>query len=284
MQQGYFNAAWNDVRDSPGWAGKLLLLMLVGLIPVFGWIVVLGYLFGWAREVAWGVRAPLPARVFGNADGSLYSRGASVLIIGFLFSLAPALLSCVYDGASDFGGSVADRFLSLVPVSIVATPMVTLAASLVAVLFAWVGSMRASIYGRLASGLQLNRIWTMIRYDAGGLLRIAGMAALLSLAAVGMVLVAWAVIEGLGLLVAWIASGGGAVGHVGPHGFGRALLAAFSLFASTFLCSLVISAVSVFVTTVVVRALGHWTAQFDVPHWRGQDDPLPFEEAHRACA
>ncbi|WP_165045115.1 DUF4013 domain-containing protein [Adlercreutzia sp. ZJ138] len=277
MQQGYFDTAWSDVSGSPGWVGKLLLLTLVSLIPVFGWIVVLGYLFGWAREIAWGVRAPLPARIFGNVDGLLYSRGASVLVILFLFSLAPFLLSCLYEGVSDVGGSVAERFLNLVPVAHVATPMITLAASLIAVMFALVGSMRASIYGRLASGLQINRIWTMIRYDMNGLLRIAGMAALLSLAAVGVVLVLMIVIEGLGLLVAWIVSGGGA--HVWPRGFGMALFAAFCVIASLCLCSALVSAMMVFATTIVVRALGHWTAQFDVAHWRGQDDPLPFEEA-----
>ena len=35
--------------------------------------------------------------------------------------------------------------------------------------------------------------------------------------------------------------------------------------------------VSVFVMMMVTRALGYWTRQFDVPAWRGQDDPMPFE-------
>src|SRR5699024_6354438 len=31
------------------------------------------------------------------------------------------------------------------------------------------------------------------------------------------------------------------------------------------------------VMMVVTRAIGYWTRQFDVPAWRGQDDPMPFE-------
>ena len=34
---------------------------------------------------------------------------------------------------------------------------------------------------------------------------------------------------------------------------------------------------TVFVEMLVIRAMGYWTMQFDVPRWGGQDDPLPFE-------
>ena len=34
MQAGYFNAAWHDIKNSPGWFGKLLVLGLVSLVPV----------------------------------------------------------------------------------------------------------------------------------------------------------------------------------------------------------------------------------------------------------
>ena len=36
-----------------------------------------------------------------------------------------------------------------------------------------------------------------------------------------------------------------------------------------------------FFTAMITRALGYWTQQFNVPAWRGQDDPMPFE---LACA
>ena len=50
MQIKYLSTAWNDIRQSPGWLAKALLLGLVACIPIFGWIVVYGYLYGWAES------------------------------------------------------------------------------------------------------------------------------------------------------------------------------------------------------------------------------------------
>ena len=95
MQTGYFNAAWQDIKNSPCWFGKLVLLSLLSLIPIFGWLVVLGYLYGWARDIAWNVHGPLPKRIFGNEDGKLYSRGFFAMVIGFVCMLAPWILEAV---------------------------------------------------------------------------------------------------------------------------------------------------------------------------------------------
>lgn len=70
-------------------------------------------------------------------------------------------------------------------------------------------------------------------------------------------------------------SGGG----VAP-GFEEAIAA----FAGAFLPLLVVIAfasqvVDVFVAMLATRALGYWAMQFDVPRWKGQNDPLPFEVA-----
>ena len=54
MQRGYFKTAWSDVTQSPHWVTRILLLALLSFIPVFGWIVIAGYLWGWARDMAWG--------------------------------------------------------------------------------------------------------------------------------------------------------------------------------------------------------------------------------------
>ena len=70
MQIKYFQTAWNDVKNSPGWFGKMCLLALVNFIPIFGSIVSYGYLYGWAREIAWGVHQPMPASIFSNDDGN----------------------------------------------------------------------------------------------------------------------------------------------------------------------------------------------------------------------
>ena len=74
MQIKYFQTAWNDVKNSPGWFGKMCLLALVNFIPIFGSIVSYGYLYGWAREIAWGVHQPMPASIFSNDDGKHANR------------------------------------------------------------------------------------------------------------------------------------------------------------------------------------------------------------------
>ena len=89
MEKGYFAAAWGDVTKSPGWALILLRLGLLCLVPVFGIVVVYGYLFSWARDIAWNVHRPLPRKIFANEDGNLYRRGFFIFVVALAFSLVP---------------------------------------------------------------------------------------------------------------------------------------------------------------------------------------------------
>ena len=82
MEKGYFSAAWGDITKSPGWFSKILRMGLLCLIPIFGLLVVYGYLYGWARDIAWNVHRPMPDKIFGNEDGNLYKRGFFILVIG----------------------------------------------------------------------------------------------------------------------------------------------------------------------------------------------------------
>lgn len=288
MQTGYFNAAWQDIKNSPGWFGKLLLLSLVGLIPIFGWIVVLGYLLGWARDIAWNVHGPLPARIFGNEDGKLYSRGFFALVIGFVCLLIPWVLEMVWGLITGFGFGYGwsshghGMFALSMGLSSMVFSLLVLAASFIAVLFSGVGAMRMSIYGRLAPGLQFGKLWAMVRHDFGGLLRIVGMCVLLCIV---MSIVAWVllmVIVLVGLLLGLIATGGNmnlqAV-HPDSSVWGMAFAIGGSVAVLVALYGVLGMVMGTFVTALLVRALGYWTRQFDVPAWRGQDDPMPFELA-----
>lgn len=288
MQTGYFAAAWHDIKSSPGWLGKLVLLSLIALIPVFGLIVVYGYAYGWARDIAWGVRTPLPARIFGNEDGRLYSRGFFALVIGFVCALVPGVVSAIgsmVSGAGLFGlGWTLHEGSALLPFGL-ASGLIGLLLSLVSValtvlvaVFQWVGTMRMSIYGRLSAGFQIGRIWAMIRHDVGGLVRILGMAVALFLAtgaAVGLLAFAF-------MLVVLFAAAFAAVGFLGVP-FEAATLGmtagTAAVVAGWALLGMVSVVASVFISMMVARAVGYWMRQFDVPAWRGQDDPMPFELA-----
>ena len=99
MEKGYFAAAWGDVTKSPGWASVVLRLGLLCLIPIFGVVVMYGYLFSWARDIAWNVHRPLPRKIFANEDGSLYRRGFSSSLLRWCFRLFQSsltyLLACL---------------------------------------------------------------------------------------------------------------------------------------------------------------------------------------------
>lgn len=286
MQTGYFSAAWHDIKNSPGWFGKLVLLSLISLIPIFGWIVVAGYLYGWARDIAWNVHSPLPKHIFGNEDGKLYSRGFFVLVIGFVCMLAPWVLEVVWGVVTGVGTAWSGRshggiFLA-VGLSTTIFSLVIMAAAFFATLFSWVGSMRMSVYGRLGAGFQFNKIWAMMRHDFGGLVRILGMVILLGIGIgiVASILMFFIVLIGL---FAGFMMTGGTMNLQAAHPD----TAVWGVIAATSGVVLVLVALycvlgmimGVFVEMMLVRALGYWTRQFDVPSWRGQDDPMPFEFA-----
>ena len=147
-----------------------------------------------------------------------------------------------------------------------------------AMVFTWIGWMRMSVYGRLSAGFQFERIWTMLRHDTRGAGRILGMYLLINaiIGVVAAVVVIGFVIGGMVFGVV-VASAGA---DSGTPGFAVGLLVlAMVVFAALSYAGMV---ASVFCTTMVVRAMGYWTRQFDVPRWRGQDDPMPFETGFSA--
>ena len=292
MQIKYFQSAWNDIKNSENWFGKLCLLALLNFIPIFGQIVTLGYLYGWAREISWGVHEPMPAKIFGNEDGKLYRRGWFIFVIAFVFSLIPSIITAIGSSMQQVGfySYLSDEAFSSSGITMTVGSILYfagIAASLFALVLSWVGYMRSSIYDRLRAGFQLGKIWKMFRHDTGGILRVLGMYLLVSLI-LGIIL--FIVITVLMTLVlfagaAGLASAGVTVDSLEYMSDSEALQLATQFIASIgligFICFLAIMfigfAVSMFLEMLVARAMGYWTWQFDVPQWRGQDDPLPFE-------
>ena len=290
MRQQYFKTAWRDIVGSPRWFTRFLVLALVSLIPVFGWIVVSGYLLGWARDIAWGAHTPLPEHVFDNSDGMLYRRGLFSAVIVAVCAIVPYAIAAV-GGIVSTGSATGARLLfpgalpggSGLPVDAVfstwglVTMSATLAAAFFAVLFGLVGSMRMSIYGRLSAGFQLGRSWAMIRRDLGGLLRIVGMAVLVGIVAGVALLLLMAVI---GLAVSALAVAGYRfLDLLEPAGVFIVLLGGMFLLFVFLVYVVTAKFIAMFSGALISRALGYWTRQFDVPEWRGQDDPMPFEAA-----
>lgn len=272
MQSGYFSTVWRDIKESPGWFGRLCLLGLLMIIPIFGQIVVLGYAYGWARDIAWNLKTPLPARIFGNEDGRLYSRGLHMFVIALVFGIVPYVLEQAWSlmaggglgtaSSMAFGANVGTiMFNSLAGV-------VILAFSVFCTVFAYVGCIRSAVYCRLSPGFQLKRLWSMIRHDASGIIRIFFMVLLVS---VVMTVVLCCGIFGATFAITLVAATNSSSPLLLVF-----LLAGVVVVLVLFFALLVLSA---FVCLIEARALGYWVAQFDVPSWRGEDDPMPFELA-----
>ena len=292
MQIQYFRTAWNDIKNSENWFGKLCLLALVGFIPIFGQMVTYGYLYGWAREIAWGVHAPLPAKIFGNEDGKLYRRGWFIFVLLLVLSLVPSIVMSMGSTAwqsvsySSYLGDVADNLGMSVGIGMLVY-LVGLVLMVLAQVFGWIGTMRIAIYDRLSPGFQFGKTWNMLRHDTNGILRIFGMNLIVSLimgivlSIIFSILVVIVVLVGVGSL----ASSGYSVESLQHLSDSQAVAFLLQFMTSAglvgFLCLLVgayaASLVGAFIEALVARAMGYWTLQFDVPHWRGQDDPMPFE-------
>lgn len=272
MEKGYFAAAWGDVTRSPGWASVLLRLGLLCLVPVFGVVVMYGYLFSWARDIAWNVHRPLPKKIFANEDGSLYKRGFFIFVVGLVFSLVPEIVNLFigmsvgfsFGGTALYGSYVPALFGSMVWL---AGNSASVALSFFAALFFWVGAIRVSLYGTLSSGFQIQKIWAMMKHDFIGLLRIVGMAILIAVAIAfsAIVLALFFALICSGLI--WLMSSGSSTSMVA---------AVLIVLLGAAFCALLLFA-SALQNALVFRALGYWTRQFDVSLWSGQDDPMPFE-------
>lgn len=270
MQAGYFSTVWHDITASPGWFARLCLLALVLLIPVFGQIVVMGYAFGWARDAAWNLRTPMPAQVFGNEDGRLYSRGLHMFVISFVFGIIPSVLSQAWNLLAGGGvGTVTNMAFgsaaSTVVIGMLYT-MVIFALSVFCAVFSYVGSIRSAVYCRLSPGFQLKRIWSMIRFDVSGIMRIFLMVLLVTV-------VSSAVFCGAIIAIVLVMVSG--VTMVADPVLVVLLTLADIAVILVLLFALLI--VSAFAYIVQARALGYWVAQFDVAAWGGEDDPMPFE-------
>lgn len=292
MQVRYFHTAWQDIRHSPGWFGRLCLLALLCFVPIFGVLVLYAYAFGWAREIAWGTHKPMPSKIICNDDGRFWRRGWFVLLLCFIFQLIPLILNIVA-GALETNEVVWTMFGPQVvanPSLVVLRNVLQLVALVLGVLLgllALIGSMRVAIYDKLSAGFQMGKIVRMFRHDASGMGRILGMGLLVGLVVavilvvVGVILIMPVIFAIVGSIAGFDASYLQYYAAVQPVALLLNILATAGPVALLMLVIYlyVANLASVFMTMLVVRAMGYWTMGFDVALWGGQDDPLPFELA-----
>lgn len=285
QQPRYFYDSWHDITSSPGWFVIMLKLALVSLIPVFGAIVVYGYLYTWARERAWGINQPMPRRIFENKDGKLYSRGGLIFIISLIvaaitsFILNVDMLASVTRisqmlAYSPQSLSDPNVLFNMLPLYLVPhSSLFGMVVSVILTIVGWVMSMRVAIYDSFNAGFRLDKVWKMLTHNILGILKVW----LMSIIATVVVTIVGLVIAGLIVIIpmaACFAMSGATV---------NAAVAAILLIIPLLLLAVYVAMVlSSIETALVIRALGYWTETFNVPEWGSYADPLPFEKDEAA--
>lgn len=285
QQPRYFYDSWHDITSSPGWFVIMLKLALVSLIPIFGAIVVYGYLYTWARERAWGINQPMPRRIFENKDGKLYSRGGLIFIISLIvaaitsFILNVDMLASVTRisqmlAYSPQSLSDPNVLFNMLPLYLAPhSSLFGMVVSVILTIVGWVMSMRVAIYDSFNAGFRLDKVWKMLTHNILGILKVW----LMSIIVTVVVTIVGLVIAGLIVIIpmaACFAMSGATV---------NAAIAAILLIIPLLLLAVYVAMVlSSIETALVIRALGYWTEMFNVPEWGSYADPLPFEKDEAA--
>lgn len=287
QQPRYFYDSWHDITSSPGWFVTILKLALVLLIPIFGAIVVYGYLYTWARERAWGINQPMPRRIFENKDGKLYSRGGLIFIISLIvaaitsFILNVDMLASVTRisqmlAYSPQSLSDPNVLFNMLPLYLVPhSSLFGMVVSVILTIVGWIMSMRVAIYDSFNAGFRLDKVWKMLTHNILGILKVW----LVSFIATVVVTIIGSIVACLIViipLVVFFAMSGATVN--------AAIAAIFLIIPLVLLAVYVALVFGMIETALVTRALGYWTETFNVPEWGSYSEPLPFEKeeaAHR---
>lgn len=85
--------SFSYVFEDPNWAGKIIIGGLITLIPIIGWIFVMGYLIAIARNVINGDPQPLPEW---SDFGQMLVDGIYGIVIAFVYALPIIILACIF--------------------------------------------------------------------------------------------------------------------------------------------------------------------------------------------
>jgi hypothetical protein len=257
------------LTQDQGWWKPVLLLALALLVPIVGWLGVVGYTFEWARLTAWGVdSAPKQKGVkVGACIGAGWRVFVVMLGLGIVLGIGVFIVQSILDAIFGYG------ILSFL------VTLVVLAIQIAGGLFISVASMRATIYQKIGPGYGLGQVWNMFKHDFPGLLRIF-VIELLGIAAAGIIgLICGAI------MASWLFSS--VVPYLFSYGYGYAYYGAEYYIIQAVLSALssvgpilivvgyLVNIVSVVFGLLSTNALGLWMRQFDVPNWGDSHEELP---------
>ncbi len=143
-------AAWEDVKATPNYVSRLLVLGLIMCVPILNFVVA-GYLLFWAREVPFGGRSLLPEKI---VTGKNFEYGFYAFVLSLVVGLVGGIVGGIF-GWIPFIGWV-----------------VSIAASLATYVAATVMQMRMIMGMSLGDGFNVKDIWEKGRRNWGQLLAV----------------------------------------------------------------------------------------------------------------
>ena len=101
-EKGCVSAAWDDVKATKGWFGKVCLMALMYFVPVLNWLVD-GYALRWARQLSLGQVEGLPKKIFCDRA---FVNGAMKFLVSLVAAIAVSIVSSIL-GLVPFVGALA---------------------------------------------------------------------------------------------------------------------------------------------------------------------------------
>lgn len=261
----YFARSWALLTRDRGWIKPVLVMTVALLVPIVGWLGVLGYIYEWARLTAWGVNAAPKQK--GVRVGECIKSGARVFVVLLAWGVVIGLVGSVLDIVPLIGPllSFAWTIFSLFLGMLVAA-----------------AALRATIYQKLGAGFRIDKLRQMASHDPSGLIRIAAIEVVAYILA-GMVMSVVVLVLFASILpeLIYMANSLSAYGYVMSESMQSRLVIQFVLRVlgaigpTLVILAFVGSLFAVVVLMVCVTAVGLWMRQFNVAAWGRDEDPLP---------
>ena len=255
--KNYLSRSWALLTMHRGWWKAVLALAAASLVPIVGPIGGSGYIYDWGRLTAWGINTAPKQK--GVDIGACLKTGLRAVVVAFVYNAIIHILL--------------DIIVSIIPGLESLYPIALLCVSI----FASVAALYSTIYQSYAAGFKIKIIWSMVRKDPKGLLRILGMnivlAALAAVVVVPTVLIPFSAI--IVSLIVMAADGYNADVSIAASQFATAF-ETMTRFIPIFavVCYIVII-ITVVTQMLMTTATGLWMRQFDVPSWKSMNDPIP---------
>lgn len=249
--QSCLSAAWADIKATPHYVSRLLVLGLIMCVPILNFVVA-GYLLRWSREVPFGVRTPLPQQM---VTGKNFEFGFYAFVLALVVSLV---------------GSVVGAIVGWVPLL---GWVVSLAAILAVLVAAYLMQIRMIMGQSLGEGFNLSDLWEKGKRNWGQLLLVTLVPSLVVGVIVSIVLtiiIMLCAMLGLGASMPAII----ALSNTAAPSFAQ-VMSLIGALAGPIIFGMVVIWVIAGIADVVaealtIRGLGHWVARY-APEWTALD-------------